>query len=348
MANIVRDLLTFSLSCSAAAMTALLALSFSDFNRLSGSGALWALCLGIAVAALMIQRLYRLLEASHKQRREQRLLIQAEMESRREAVAALQAAGGENAAKSQFLSVMSHELKTPLTIIFGMFQLIQNSSAGQREREFAAKGLKSAEHLLRLVNDVLDLASLEAGRETLVSMPFDLRTLLADATEGARVRCAGHVRLEVKIDAGLEDRKLSGDPLRLKQVLINLLSNAFKFTAHGKVVLSVHQVGGSPERPLLEFAVADSGIGMTPEQQGRLFQRFTQIDMSSSRRFDGIGLGLAIGQRLVDLMGGEPITVESAIGAGSRFAFRLLLPAAADGVAPAQFIESPVQSVGVH
>jgi CheY-like chemotaxis protein len=132
----------------------------------------------------------------------------------------------------------------------------------------------------------------------------------------------------------LQTLKFMGDALRLKQVLINLVGNALKFTAVGSVTLSVNRAGGSPKTPLLEFTVTDTGIGMTPDQQSRLFQPFTQVDMSDARSFGGTGLGLAISQRLVSLLGGEPITVESQRDFGSRFSFRLALPVAGGASAP--------------
>jgi CheY-like chemotaxis protein len=138
----------------------------------------------------------------------------------------------------------------------------------------------------------------------------------------------------VDAEESLQRLDLLGDSLRLKQVLINLLGNALKFTDSGSVVMSVTRVEGPDEAPTLEFAVTDTGIGLAPEQQSRLFQPFTQVDMSNARRFGGTGLGLVISQRLVSLLGGEPIHVESAPGVGSRFAFRLALPVASAVPAP--------------
>lgn len=308
-----------------------LALTAVDHVWLNGRAYFWNLILGIAVVMLVLWRGYRLLKTVQRQHTELHLLAQAEAKTRREAVAAKQAAEGANRAKSQFLSVMSHEFRTPLTAIIGMFELIKTVSPGHRERDFAGKGLKSSEHLLHLVNDILDLSSIEAGRLSVVNAPFALKGLIGEVSEIASARRSPDVAFDVEIDDALVHRHFSGDPVRLKQVLINLLTNAFKFTDRGRVALRVHQAGGTAETPLLEFAVTDTGIGMTPEQQSRLFQRFTQLDMSSTRRHGGTGLGLAISQQLVSLMGGEPITVESQPGAGSRFAFRLALPGLSDG-----------------
>jgi PAS domain S-box-containing protein len=251
-----------------------------------------------------------------------------------EIIAAKQAAEAASIAKSQFLSVMSHELRTPLTAIMGMFQLIEMANAGDRVRQFATKGLNSSEHLLKLINDILDFSSIEAGRLAVRSTPFQLRALLDEVVQLAQSRRGVGVGLKISLDVDLQTLKFMGDALRLKQVLINLVGNALKFTAVGSVTLSVNCVGGSPKTPLLEFTVTDTGIGMTPDQQSRLFQPFTQVDMSDARSFGGTGLGLAISQRLVSLLGGEPITVESQRDHGSRFSFRLALPVAGGAPAP--------------
>ncbi len=240
-----------------------------------------------------------------------------------------QAAEAANVAKSQFLSVMSHELRTPLNSIMNMFQLIQLSEANEKLREYAAHGMKSSEHLLSLVTEILDFSSIEAGRLVVAPMPFRLAPLMGDVSSLCEGRRAPNVSLTATLDDSLKAVELLGDALRLKQVLINLLGNALKFTDVGSVALSITRAGGTPDAPIIEFAVSDTGIGLSPEQKTRLFQPFTQVDMSNSRRFSGTGLGLVISQRLVMLMGGEPITVESEPGIGSRFAFRLTLPVAA-------------------
>jgi PAS domain S-box-containing protein len=243
-----------------------------------------------------------------------------------EIIAAKQAAEAASIAKSQFLSVMSHEFRTPLAAIMGMFQLIDMAGVNDEVHDFVSRGLRSSEHLLRLVEDILDFSSIEAGRLELVRAPFRLGRLLdevSDATAGQR---RPDVVFAVDVDGTMREMDFLGDALRLRQVLINLLGNACKFTEHGRVVLSVRSAGGTADAPLLEFAVEDTGIGLAMEQMGRLFKPFTQLDMGDARRFGGTGLGLAISQRLVRLMGGEPISVQSQAGVGSRFAFRLALP----------------------
>lgn len=251
-----------------------------------------------------------------------------------EIIAAKQAAEAASVAKSQFLSVMSHELRTPLNAITGMFQLIEMADASPRVREFAARGLDSSDHLLKLVEDVLDFSSIEAGSLPVVRAPFRLGAVLNEVSFLSAGKRRETVDFGIVADESLRMLELMGDALRLKQVLINLLGNAFKFTDHGSVVLRVTCLGGTPNEPLLEFAVEDTGVGLSPDQRDRLFQPFTQLDMSNVRRFGGTGLGLVISQRLVSLMGGAPITVESRPGLGSRFAFRLALPLASEVPSP--------------
>lgn len=263
-----------------------------------------------------------------------------------EIIAAKQAAEAASVAKTQFLSVMSHELRTPLNAIMGMFQLIEMSGVSDKVRDFAAKGLKSSDHLLQLVDDILDFSSIEAGRLALMRMPFSLSTLLDEVISAAGARRKTNIDLKVNVDPTVQTLELAGDALRLRQVLINLLGNALKFTESGSVVLSVTRAGGSEQSPLLEYSVTDTGIGLTPEQLSRLFQPFTQVDMSSVRRFSGTGLGLVISQRLIGLLGGEPIKVESQAGVGSRFAFRLALPVVRRTVAELPVTGAPVSPAG--
>lgn len=245
-----------------------------------------------------------------------------------EVIAARQAAEAANVAKDQFLSVMSHELRTPLTTVMGILQLIQSSGDGDRMRKYASKGLESADHLLHLVNDILDFSSIEMGKTNIALASFDLSELLDELSSLSFGKQGSSVQFGVKLDKALEATQFIGDATRLKQVLINLVSNALKFTHSGSIVLSVRHVGGKAGSPKLEFSVVDTGIGMTVNQMDRLFQPFTQLDMSDQRRYGGTGLGLAISQRLVGLMGGEPITVSSQPGSGSSFTFRIVLPLA--------------------
>ena len=293
-----------------------------------GIHAFWTIVIGTAMTALVLFRAYRLVGTVQKQRNDVELLLKQETRAREEAVAARQAAEAANIAKSEFLSVMSHELRTPLTVIQGMYQLIEISQVPDTVKNFAAKGMDSSQHLLKIIEDILDFSSIEAGRLTIVRGPFRLGVLLDEVRDMvAGLRREG-VELRFDLAEDLRPMEFVSDALRIKQILINLAGNALKFTEHGSVVVSVRRIGGSPAIPVLEFAVTDTGVGLTAEQQSRLFQPFTQLDMSSTRRHGGVGMGLVISQRLVKLLGGEAIELESRPGTGSRFAFRLALPVA--------------------
>ncbi|HRK56123.1 MAG TPA: PAS domain S-box protein, partial [Burkholderiaceae bacterium] len=228
-----------------------------------------------------------------------------------------------NRAKSQFLANMSHEIRTPMNGVLGMTELLLGTSLTDRQRRFAQAVYHSGEVLLAIINDILDLSKIEAGRLELESTSFCLRTLIDDVFELLAVRAhQKSIDLEYWFDPKVPEA-LMGDPLRLRQVLTNLLSNAIKFTEHGEVVLSVtvlEQAGSADEGVRLEFSVRDTGIGMTDQAIARLFGAFSQADASMSRRYGGTGLGLAISKSLVELMGGH-IHVSSRVQAGSTFTF---------------------------
>ena len=230
--------------------------------------------------------------------------------------------------KGLFLANMSHELRTPLTSIRGTLGLLSGGVAGALP-EAASSLLKIAnsncERLVRLVNDILDLSKIEAGKLSLESVDFDLPALVRDAAGVFREQAnAKNISFTCELDADLP-RFCKGYPTRLGQVLINLMGNALKFTERGEVRVKVRSVTRGDTRATISFAVSDSGIGIAPEDMGRLFQVFEQADPSTTRRFGGTGLGLAICKQLVDLMGGQ-IEVDSQVGVGSTF--RVLLPLA--------------------
>ncbi|MEJ2818084.1 ATP-binding protein [Caulobacter sp. CCG-8] len=244
--------------------------------------------------------------------------------------AAERAAMSASAAKSVFLATMSHELRTPMNGVLGMARAL---TAGPLDRQQARQVdmlIRSGEGLMTILNDVLDVSKIEAGKLELEVLAFDLRDLV-DEVAGlwAEAATAKDVRLTSVVDP-LAPTWVSGDPTRLRQVLTNLISNALKFTASGAVTLRVGPAGAAFQ----EIQVVDTGIGMSAEQQARLFQAFSQADASITRRFGGTGLGLAICKQLTELMGGA-ITVRSAPGQGSAFTLALPLPAvAAPEVAP--------------
>jgi signal transduction histidine kinase/CheY-like chemotaxis protein len=228
-------------------------------------------------------------------------------------------------AKGAFLATMSHEIRTPLNGVIGFTSLLRGTPLSPEQREYVDTISQSGQTLLSLINDILDLSKLEAGRVELESQPVVLAELAGEisALFAPRLRELG-VALEIAVDAAVPAVVLA-DALRLRQVLFNLVGNAAKFTPRGRVRLIIAPAAGEtapPGRCRLRIEVSDTGIGLTPEQQQRLFQPFTQADSSTTRQFGGTGLGLAICQRLVRAMGGQ-IGVESAPGQGARFFFTL-------------------------
>jgi PAS domain S-box-containing protein len=229
-----------------------------------------------------------------------------------------QQAEAANRAKSAFLANMSHEIRTPLNAVIGLSHLLQQMPLEGRQREFVGHIANAGEQLLALVNDVLDLSKIEAGEMRLEQVPFELPRLLQEVMAQARVQ-ADQKALWLRLEAAPAlPARVCGDPLRLKQVLLNLLSNALKFTEHGGVTLRVQAQDGDAGRVVLRLAVIDTGIGIAPELQARIFEAFTQADGSITRRFGGTGLGLSIVRRLVAMMEGD-LTLDSTPGRGSSF-----------------------------
>ncbi|HEY5112882.1 MAG TPA: response regulator [Coriobacteriia bacterium] len=239
-------------------------------------------------------------------------------ERTRELEVALKAAEAAATAKSQFLACMSHELRTPLNAVIGMTQLLLDTPLSEQQTEFARMSNMGGETLLTLINDILDYSKLEAGKMELEFSSLDLLRTAEDCAKLVAVK-AHEKGLEIAVRLGPgAPRALRGDDGRLRQVLMNLLNNAIKFTPSGEVVLSAYKTGGTAKTATIRFEVRDTGIGVSPEVQPRLFQAFTQADASTTRRHGGSGLGLAISRWIVEMMGGR-IGLESSPGKGSTF-----------------------------
>jgi len=226
--------------------------------------------------------------------------------------------------KSEFLANMSHEIRTPMNAIIGMSRLALMSEPAPALRNYLGKILGAGEHLMGIINDILDFSRIEAGKLHLEEVQFDLDELLEHLSSLTAVKAeAKGLELVFRVGPGVPTQ-LVGDPLRLGQVLINLTGNAVKFTEHGEIVVAVEAVKTVAGRVTLAFSVSDTGIGMTEEAIGRLFQSFSQADSSTTRKYGGTGLGLSISRQLVELMGGD-IAVRSAPRKGSRFTFSVPL-----------------------
>ncbi|MGD9982477.1 MAG: hybrid sensor histidine kinase/response regulator, partial [Hyphomonadaceae bacterium] len=289
-------------------------------------------------AAVNVAEMYERLESLVAEMYARDLKLAETMASLRSAREAAEAA---NVSKSQFLTSMSHELRTPLNAIIGYSEiLMEEAEADERATDIAdlQRVLSSARHLLHLINDILDLSKIEAGRMDISASDFDVAALVSEAAATVRpnVEKNGSVlKLQIDADVGAA----CTDSFKLNQCLLNLLSNAAKFTREGEIAIRARRDGDD-----VEIAVSDTGIGMTPEQVKRLFNAFVQADALTARRYGGTGLGLALTRRIMQMLGGE-VSVSSAPGEGSTFTLRF--PAQLNSVhAPARIDANSVSGQG--
>ena len=286
------------------------------FGNAIESWALFALGNVVAFTGLVWWSARAMFHVDIERRRTGRKLEQTAAELR----VAKEEADRANRAKSEFLANMSHEIRTPMNGIIGMTELLINTEQSPQKLEYLRLVEQSADSLLRLLNDILDFSKIEAGKLELECIPFELRDVLGDTLQALTTRAVQkNLELACHIPVDVPDY-LMGDPGRLRQIIVNLVGNAIKFTDDGEVLVDVQLESRSDEAAVLHVKVRDTGIGIPLAQQAKMFQAFTQADSSTSRRYGGTGLGLAISAQLVHLMGGR-MWLESAPGEGSTFHF---------------------------
>ncbi|MFM2207282.1 MAG: hypothetical protein RL213_1257 [Bacteroidota bacterium] len=255
-------------------------------------------------------------------------------------VALRKMADAANKAKSEFLANMSHEIRTPMNAIIGMNYLLRKTPLNEKQADYVSKVQVSASNLLRIIDDILDFSKIEAGKLTLENTNLYLEELISEVADAVNVKLqkSREVELITSIDPQIPP-VIIGDSVRLRQVLLNLADNAAKFTSQGEIILSAKVASKLPYGIILHFSVRDTGIGITKEQQKKLFSPFQQADLSTTRKFGGTGLGLAICRRIVELMDGE-LEVTSEPGKGSDFHFHAFFSNASPGISDDVKIES--------
>jgi two-component system sensor histidine kinase/response regulator len=257
---------------------------------------------------------------------------------------ARQAADDAAQAKADFLANMSHEIRTPMNAIIGFSNLAMKTELDRKQRDYLSKIQQSGKHLLGIINDILDFSKIEAGKLPVEHTDLELEEVLENVSNLVSEKTAAKgLELIFNIEKGTPNYLL-GDPLRLGQILVNYANNAVKFTEQGEVIVSARVVEETDHDCLIRFAVSDTGIGLTQEQIGKLFQSFQQADMSTSRKYGGTGLGLAISKKLAELMGGA-VGVESEYGKGSTFWFTARL---GKGVARAKNVDQQAETAIVN